>query len=1240
MTILPELPEEKDVDVTAITAQPPAADRFSAAWQSETVRTDAWWYTARQRADVNKEVYLRLSDEAKERVFDGYGDVWRQPDVQNQSAEMEKILLREAANDENGGPRWHGVPTTEEEINSEVLRRRQDALAEAEAVLAIDGGGVAGFAGTFARAMTDQSSAAMLPLGLQGSLARVIAGEAALGMAGEAAILPREFAVADELGLDEPKILPRLALGAVAGGAFGGLIAGAPRAYRYLTTKREATSAARQSGTDPVDHELSVDEEYARMTDTEAPAAELERQRVQEPKTGPLKFSDFDFTPAGNASPRNNRIGYVFGKLLELGYEPHTAAGLTGNFMQESGVSLNTRAVGDGGNAYGMGQWNGPRRRAYLAFAKARGSNPENIDTQIAFFHHEMQTSERAAAQKILAAPDARSAALIASKAFWRPGAPHNANRMNYAGLVFRQYQEGSVPKWQGPMSTAQNSANDYTGYSTSRGYTTTGTVTAGDSTRIDVKYEVVDASLLQRASGDLQPRDRSRAASDEQIAEIAARLDPARLMPSPEADRGTPIVGPDSVVESGNGRYLAIERAAKLHPDRFSAYRKAIVDAGYEIPDGVETPVLIARRTSELEPDARRQFIRNANTSAVARMSATERAASDAASIDNDTVGMFVPGEALSAKANKPFVTRTLAGMPQAERNALVDAKGALNAEGIARIKQALFARAYDAPDILARYAETEAGDLRALVDALEEAAPAWAAMRADVVAGLIRPALDITDFMLDAMRLIATARQIARKDGTAAAQVIKELLSDVDLLEGVLHPLTAALVRKFAPNGKAAPKDKIASFLTRYAGEARKIGSAEGGLFGDSPGPVQVLRALDKEAFGNLPDELPAAPARNDEIAPAMDLEAMPDRAYAEGANSPEAKLAADLADAQLRGDTEAADALVRQQHQQARADFNEFKQSQPANTVEEIYQYAAAAHKELTEVMRMLSRQLDVEFIDPGLKKIETVQEKISRKKYKSAHQVTDVVRGAVLIQRADQANALVEGLTAKFDLIDEGWMRTEAGYTDRKLLIRTNTGILAEVQILSEKLYRSKKEGGQALYKKRRIAKNEAERTAILEMEVKLYSAAMDASDASFGNLEMSKGPKSLSNRARQSFSDSTAAVSATSASSTATQSPSGSSTANARLKPSDTAGRSSHEENTINNTPFTQDISTHGENVQTALRNELNEFRANNGDLEFEQPDGSTFSTREILEDLDSDADLDALINICNTGRAA
>ena len=47
-----------------------------------------------------------------------------------------------------------------------------------------------------------------------------------------------------------------------------------------------------------------------------------------------------------------------------------------------------------------------------------------------------------------------------------------------------------------------------------------------------------------------------------DEIRDIAANLEPERLGVSAEADRGAPIVGGDSMVESGNGRVLAIRRA------------------------------------------------------------------------------------------------------------------------------------------------------------------------------------------------------------------------------------------------------------------------------------------------------------------------------------------------------------------------------------------------------------------------------------------------------------------------------------------------------------------------------------------------------------------------------------------------------------------------------------------------------------------------------------------------------
>lgn len=67
----------------------------------------------------------------------------------------------------------------------------------------------------------------------------------------------------------------------------------------------------------------------------------------------------------------------------------------------------------------------------------------------------------------------------------------------------------------------------------------------------------------------ELQPRLRERAATKIQVEKIAANLEPdAVIIDFHVIDRGTPIVGPDLVVEAGNGRVMGIIRAAADHPD------------------------------------------------------------------------------------------------------------------------------------------------------------------------------------------------------------------------------------------------------------------------------------------------------------------------------------------------------------------------------------------------------------------------------------------------------------------------------------------------------------------------------------------------------------------------------------------------------------------------------------------------------------------------------------------------
>jgi len=834
---------------------PTFGETVSAGFQAEQIQTDSW--ALRQRRE-NAAMWA-LADKMGGRDRSTFRKLMQTgPQIRADLFARAQDMMAGVPDD------FIDVPLNEEDFQAQVdAGLRAEYQEQADVLDANTGNLGAETVGRLGAGVVDDSTLLSLPFGAgAGGVVKFAAVEGALGVASEAVTLPRQFDMAETLGLPDPDVATQLAFAGGLSAGLGGVLAGGARFLQYRKDIRVSGSEQRPEGVSAVDHEKMVDEGTFLL---ENPQFEGDPQTfpgdrgeddlplgvTETPNGEPPKIADFVFTRGGNASWGKNRHGYVMGRLMSSGIPPHIAAGFLGNFMVESGAGLNTRAVGDGGAAYGLAQWN-DRRRALFAFASSRGKSPDDVDVQIDFVLHELQGSESRAWSKIQQASTAEEAAALISKYYERPGVPHMSRRTGYAREIWNQYSGGRVPRWDGANITPTGDVPTFG--ETSRGYTSEGTVTAGNDMRVDVRYEVVDASLLQRASGDLQPRDRSRKSSDEQISEIAAGLDPARLMASPEADRGAPVVGPDNIIESGNGRVAAVIRAAERHPDRYEAYRAEIEANGYEIPAGVERPVLVARRTSDLTPAARQAFVRQANTSAVARMSATERAAADAAALSEDTVRMFDGAAAIGSRENKAFSTRFLNALPQAERNALVDAAGALNKEGVQRIQGAMFARAFDAPDIIARYAETNAGELRALVDALGQAAPSFAALRADIAAGNVRADMDISGYVLDAVRLIGSAREVAGKSQTPAARVIEEMLGDIDLLEGAVAPVTIALVRRFVPNGRAVPADEIASFLTRYAEEARKVGTTDAGLFGDGPGPLQVLQAIDKAAFGDL--------------------------------------------------------------------------------------------------------------------------------------------------------------------------------------------------------------------------------------------------------------------------------------------------------------------------------------------------------------------------------------------------
>ncbi len=105
----------------------------------------------------------------------------------------------------------------------------------------------------------------------------------------------------------------------------------------------------------------------------------------------------------------NPNEAYAFNWLVKRGYQPHQAAGIVGNFVQESGVRP-AGVVGDNGTAFGVAQWRGDRLAGLKSFAAAQGADWQNLDTQLAYADWELKNTEKRAGDLLRAATDVQGA--------------------------------------------------------------------------------------------------------------------------------------------------------------------------------------------------------------------------------------------------------------------------------------------------------------------------------------------------------------------------------------------------------------------------------------------------------------------------------------------------------------------------------------------------------------------------------------------------------------------------------------------------------------------------------------------------------------------------------------------------------------------------------------------------------------------------------------------------------------
>lgn len=170
----------------------------------------------------------------------------------------------------------------------------------------------------------------------------------------------------------------------------------------------------------------------------------------------------------------------------EKGLEAHIAAGILGNFMQESGHKLDVEAYNPndlGKPSFGLAQWRGDRMNQ---LKKVAGKKANTLEGQLDFMMWEFDNTEKRAFKKLQEASTSEEAALAFSQYYERPHKDyaHNDKRVAHAKGLYNNYvgenEDGYMTKDLGDPSlegntpiegtvnneeTYQEQGYDYSGY-------------------------------------------------------------------------------------------------------------------------------------------------------------------------------------------------------------------------------------------------------------------------------------------------------------------------------------------------------------------------------------------------------------------------------------------------------------------------------------------------------------------------------------------------------------------------------------------------------------------------------------------------------------------------------------------------------------------------------------------------------------------------------------------------------
>lgn len=361
-------------------------------------------------------------------------------------------------------------------------------------------------------------------------------------------------------------------------------------------------------------------------------------------------------------------------------------------------------------------------------------------------------------------------------------------------------------------------------------------TVVTDSGKEIRVRYRVVPASRVitshdaetmtpnKEYPQELQPRDRQRVSMQEQVTTMANELRPADLGAGRNLNQGAPVIRKDGVVLNGNGRAMAIQKATASGGDKATAYRKYIFEHSKEFGisrsnlSQMRKYMLVREVVDDIDADTMQDII--GSTAGGYRMGASEQAKADAKKIRPRDLERYVDNEQgdLTTAANRDFVAGVLYRIVgKNERNAYTDEHGNVNADGIQRVKRALFSLAYNDNGLIDKMAESTDDNIRNVSRGLMSAAPAFARVNLAVKDGQA--------YEYDAAKTISDAVKhldALRREG----KPVKDYLNEQSMFSEYQDTDEVRKVLRFLDENKSSGK-KIGIFLNDMARSILEQGS-----------------------------------------------------------------------------------------------------------------------------------------------------------------------------------------------------------------------------------------------------------------------------------------------------------------------------------------------------------------------------------------------------------------------------